>query len=124
MAKKLATGFLIRWLVSSLGLWIAEALLGNERLRISDSWEAVLMAGFLLAVVNMLLKPILIFLLIPALLLTLGLFMLVVNGLLVLIVGYLYEPLEVSGLGSAVITGIIITLVNFLVSQILEDFKK
>lgn len=116
--------FLIRWGVSSLGLWVAAALLGPEKLSVGGRWGAWLGAGFFLAVLNLLLKPLLVFLSIPALLLTLGLFMLVVNGFLIWLASIIYDPLEVNGFGTAVIAGIIVGLVNFLVTRILEDFSK
>jgi putative membrane protein len=117
------TRFLIRWLVSGLGLWIAAALLGSERLSVGGRWGAWIGAGFFLALVNMFLKPLLIFLSIPALLLTLGLFLLVVNGFMILVASWIYNPLYVKNLGVAIIAGIIVGLVNYLVTQILEDFK-
>jgi putative membrane protein len=116
--------FIVRWLVSSLGLWIAAALLGPERLSVGGRWGAWVGAGFFLAVVNMFLRPLLIFLSLPALLLTLGLFMLVVNGFLILLVSWIYDPLYVKSLGVAIVAGMILGLVNWLVSHILEDFKK
>lgn len=116
--------FLIRWAVSSLGLWIASAFLGPERLGVGGHWGAWIAAGFFLALINMLLKPLLVFLSIPALLLTLGLFMLVVNGFLILLASWIYNPLYVKNLGVAIIAGIIVGLVNFLVTHILEDFSK
>lgn len=115
--------FLIRWLVSSLGLWIAAVFLGSERLSVGGRWGAWIGAGFFLAIVNMLLKPLLVFLSIPALLLTLGLFMLVVNGFLILVASWIYSPLFVKNLGVAIIAGIIVGLVNFLVTHILEDIR-
>jgi len=116
--------FLIRWLVSSLGLWIAAALLGPDKLSVGGRWGAWIIAGFFLALVNMLLKPLLVFLSIPALLLTLGLFMLVVNGFMILVVSWIYSPLYVKNFGVAIVAGIMVGLVNFLVSRILEDFSK
>ncbi len=47
--------------------------------------------------------------------------MLVLNGFLVLLAHWLYHPLFVSSLGVAIIAGLIIGLVNFLVSKVLED---
>lgn len=120
--RTLLIHFAIRWLVSSLGLWIAAAILGSERLSVGDSWQTVLGAGFFLALVNMFLKPLLVFLSLPAILLTLGIFMLVVNGVLILIASWLYEPLFVKNFGVAVVAGIIVGLVNYLVTRILEDF--
>lgn len=118
------THFLIRWIVSSLGLWIAAAILGSSRLSVGGRWGAWIGAGFFLALVNMLLKPFLVFLSIPALLLSLGLFMLVVNGFLILLAGWIYNPLFVKNLGVAIIAGIIVGIVNFLVTRVLEDFSK
>jgi putative membrane protein len=115
--------FLVRWFVSSLGLWLAAAILGHERLNVSGHWVAWIITGFILALINMLLKPLLIFLSFPALLLTLGLFMLVVNGFLILLVHWIYPTFYVKSLGVAIVAGMILGLVNFLVSHILEDIN-
>lgn len=111
---------IVRWLVSSLGLWIAAALLGDERLSVGNRLSTVLLAGFVLALVNIFLKPILVILSLPAILLTLGLFMIVVNGLAVLIASKLYEPLHVKNLWWAMVAGMVIGLVNYLVTRIFE----
>ena len=121
MQRSFAAKFAIRWFVSSLGLYIASALLGADRLSVEGQWGTLIIAGLLLAIVNTALKPLLIVLSFPAIILSLGLFMLVVNGLVVLIASWLYSPLYVSGLGSAIIAGIIIGLVNYLVTRILEE---
>jgi len=113
--------FGLRWLVSTLGLWIAAALLGPERLSVNGSWSTLLIAGLVLALVNMVLKPILVILSIPAIILSVGLFMLVVNGFIVLIVSWLYDPLYVKNLGVAIIAGLVIGLVNFLTTRVLKE---
>lgn len=121
---KLLTSLLVRWGVSILGLWIAEALLGESRLYLGGSLSTLIITGLLLALVNMLLKPIIIFLSLPAILITLGLFMLVVNGLTITIVSWLYEPFFVDNLWVAILAGIILGLVNFLVSFVVKDLAK
>lgn len=113
--------FLVRWVVSGLGLWIASGILGPDRLSVGNTWGTVIGAGFFLALVNMAIKPILIILSFPAIILSLGLFMLVLNGFIILLVHWNYSPLYVSGLGVAIIAGIIVGLVNFLVTRVLED---
>jgi putative membrane protein len=123
MIRWILTRFLIRWFVSSLGLWIASGILGGNHLSLGSGWGTVLAAGFFLAIVNMALKPFLVFLSIPAIIISLGFFMLVVNGLMILIASWLYSPLKVHGLGSAILAGLIIGLVNYLVSRILKDIK-
>jgi putative membrane protein len=121
MVKSFLMRFGVRWVVSSLGLWIAAALLGSERLSMGSSWTTVVGAGFFLALVNMALKPLLIILSFPAIILSLGLFMLILNGFLVLLASWIYSPLYVKNLGVAIIAGIILGLVNYLASRILED---
>ena len=122
--KRFVTRFLVRWLVSSLGLWIAEAILGSSRLSVGTRWGTVVGAGFFLALVNMFLKPLLVVLSIPAILLSLGLFMLVVNGLMILIASWIYSPLFVENFWVAIAAGIIVGLVNFLVTRVLDDTIK
>ncbi len=111
----------VRWLVCSLGLWIAAALLGEQRLSFAHGLETVVIAGLILAVINFFIKPFIVFLSLPALLLTLGLFMVVINGLLVLFASWVYSPLHVKNLWTAIVAGMVIGLVNYLVTRILED---
>jgi putative membrane protein len=110
-----------RWAVTSLGLWMAIALLGSDRLSVEGNWATLLGASFFIALVNMVIRPILIILSFPAVVLSLGLFMLVINGFLILLVSKLYNPLFVKSFGVAVITGLIIGFVNFAITKIIED---
>jgi putative membrane protein len=121
MHKTWAARFGLRWLVSSLGLYVAAALLGGDRLSVDGSWWTVIIAGLFLALVNMAIKPLLVILSFPAIILSLGLFMLVLNGFLILIASWIYPSLYVKNLGVAIIAGVIIGIVNYLVTRILED---
>jgi putative membrane protein len=112
--------FLIRWLVCSLGLWIAAGLLSNS-INYNNGVEVVVIAGLLLAIINTILKPILVIFSLPAIVLTLGLFMIIINGLTVFIVSKLYTPLHVTNFWAAIFAGMVIGLVNYLVSAILKD---
>lgn len=112
--------FLVRWGVCSLGLWIAAAIL-DDKLTYDNSVWVLIVAGLILAIVNSIIKPILVLFTLPAVMLTLGLFMLVINALTVMLTAWLYGPLDVSGFWSAMLAGLIIGVVNFLVSVILED---
>ena len=111
--------FLLRWLVSSLGLWIAAGLLSNS-INYQDRLGVIIIAGLILAVVNAIIRPIVVILSLPAILLTLGLFMIIINGLMVFLVSKLYDPLEITNFWAAILAGMIIGLVNYLVTAILE----
>ncbi len=117
------TKFFLRWVVCGLGLWVSAGILGPERMSVGNGFWSLAIAGLVLAAINILLKPILVFLALPVILISLGLFMIVVNGLIVLITSHLYSQLYVKNLGVAMIAGLIIGLVNYLVTRILEDAK-
>jgi len=115
--------FMVRWGVSVLGLWIAAELLGSDSISFGGQAGAILISGLVLAVVNTVVRPIIVLFTLPAVLLTLGIFMVFINGFIIVIAAWLYGPLEVAGYGIAIITGIVIGLVNWLVSALLEDNK-
>jgi len=111
---------LLRWFVCSLGLWVAAGLL-NGSVSYNDHIGVVIIAGLILAAINAIIRPIIVLASVPAILLTLGLFMLVINGLTVYLASVLYSQLQISNFGVAILTGIIIGLVNYLVTAILEE---
>ena len=115
--------FLTRWLVCSLGLWIAAGLLGSS-ITYDSKLRVIIIAGLILAIINVFLKPFLIIFSLPAILFSLGLFMVIINGLTVYIASKLYGPLHITNFWAAVFAGMVIGLVNYLVTAILEERRK
>lgn len=113
--------FLLRWALNSCGLWIAVRILGDgysdEALN-AGFWVFVL-AGLIFSIVNAVLRPVLIILSLPAILLTLGLFTLVVNGVMVYISLALTPGIHMT-FWYSILTGIVLSLVNYIVSSALE----
>ena len=118
--KRPFTRFLVRWFVCALGLWIAAGFLG-ERVSYNSRVGVIVVSGLILAIVNVIIKPIVVILSLPAILFSLGLFMIVINGLMVMLVSKLYTPLHVTNFGAAMLAGMVIGLVNYLVTTILEE---
>jgi len=113
--------FLFRWVLNSFGLWIAVRLFGNDFSGSTASatmWQ-FLMAGLIFSIVNSILRPITVILSLPAILLTLGLFILVVNGLMVY-VSLLLAPGISMSFAESILAGILLSLVNYIVSASLE----
>jgi putative membrane protein len=115
--------FLTRWLVCGLGLWIAAGFLSNS-ITYDNRLRDIVVAGLILAIINVIVRPVLIIFALPAILFTLGLFMIIINGLTVFLVSKLYHPLHITNFWAAVFAGMVIGLVNYLVTAILEDVKK
>jgi putative membrane protein len=112
--------FAIRWLVCSLGLWIAAGLLGSG-ITYENRFRVIVVAGLVLAIINVVIRPIIVLLSLPAILLSLGLFMIIVNGFMVFLASKLYSGLHVTNFWAAIFAGVVIGLVNYLVTAILED---
>src|ERR1700712_450448 len=93
--------FLLRWFVCGLGLWVAAGLLSNS-VSYDSRFTVIIIAGLILAIINAILKPVLVLLSLPVILLTLGLFMLVVNGLTVYIASILYKPFHITNFWAAI----------------------
>ncbi|HSX35625.1 MAG TPA: phage holin family protein [Patescibacteria group bacterium] len=124
MKHGLVYRFLVRWFVCSLGLWVAAGLLSSHVSISSPTgsrfWQIVV-AGLILAMINAIIRPAIVLLSLPAILLTLGLFMVVVNGLTIWLASWLYSPLQITNFWGAILAGVIIGLVNYLVTAILEN---
>lgn len=113
--------FALRWILNTIGIWVAVRLLGVSPAS-PDTTAMVstfVIAGLIFSIVNSVLKPIITILALPAILLTLGLFTLVVNGLMVYISLALAPNLSIS-FGDAIIAGIVLSLVNYIVSNALD----
>jgi putative membrane protein len=108
------TGFLIRWAVSALSLWVAQAIVPGIRISgASTLWIAALLLGFVNAVV----RPALVFFTLPITVLTLGLFLLVINAAMLGLVAAMLERFTISGFWPALLGAIVVSLVSWLVSS-------
>lgn len=115
--------FLVRWLVCTLGLYVAASFL-SDKISYGDQLRSVLFAGFILAVINTFIRPLLVILSLPAIVLSLGLFMVIINGATVYLASWLYKPLHVTNFWAAIFAGIMIGLINYLVSIILKELRE
>lgn len=119
--KKEFSLFVLRWILNSFGLWVAVRIFGTgySDAELGASTWVFLSAGLIFSIINAVLRPIVIILSLPAILVTLGLFTIVVNGLMVYISLKLAPGLHMTFMYS-IITGIVLSLVNYIVSSVLE----
>lgn len=113
--------FLLRWLLNSFGLWLAVRLFGTgyDIESIDAGIGGFLIAGLIFSIVNSVLRPVIIVLSLPAILVTLGLFTFIVNGLMVYISLFLAPGLQMT-FWHSVLTGIVLSLINYIVSSVVE----
>ena len=106
-------GFLLRSLITILGLWLASELLGGVSISGTGTF---IVAALLLGFVNAIVRPVLFFLTLPLTVLTLGLFILVLNGLMFAVVAGLLPGFAVAGFGSAILGAVIVSLTSIVAS--------
>jgi putative membrane protein len=106
---------LVVWLVNTLALAAVAYLMPSITIR---SPGAALAAALLLALVNSVVRPVLVLLTLPVTVLTLGLFIFVINGLLFWGVSALVPGFEVAGFWSAVFAAIIFSLISWLLAAL------
>jgi putative membrane protein len=107
------TGFLIRWAISALGLWLADRLLGGIAF---DSTSTLLGAALLLGIVNAIVRPIAVLLTFPFTLVTLGLFLLVINAAMLGLVAALLDGFHIASFWSALGGWLIVSITSWFAS--------
>lgn len=80
---------------------------------ISGVWAALWLAIFL-ALVNVILKPLLILITLPINVLTLGLFTFVINALLVLLSATVIKGFEVQGFWAAILFSVLLSVISYI----------
>jgi len=106
---------LINIIISGIGVFLAAYLLPG--VRVSDFGTA-LVAALFLALVNAVLKPILVFFTLPATIFTLGLFTFVINAFLVLLVAKFVEGFSVDGFLWALIFSFILSFITSVLNTV------
>ena len=85
-----------------------------------DLWY-LLIAGLVLGLINLVVKPIVSFFSFPLILVTLGLFYLVINGAMLYLADYFLDGLRVEGCLPAILGGVVIAACNWLVRAFTKD---
>lgn len=113
-------GILLQLAVAGLAVLFTAYLLPG--ISVDDFLTGIVIAA-LLALLNLTIKPVLIFLTIPITLITLGLFLLAINAFLVIIASSIIPGFTVDGFWWALLFSLILSLVNSLLGISLGEGK-
>ena len=113
--------WIIRLLLNALAVVLAAYLLPGVDV---DDYGTALLVALILAIVNVIVKPILVVLTIPITIMTLGLFLLVINALLILFVDNLISGFEVRGFWWALLFSVILSVFNSLFNDLAGREKR
>ena len=125
MVKRQMLSFLLRWLVSTVAMYICINFFGSfregsEAMR-SSFWLYVA-AGLIFSVINTVVKPVATIIALPMIFLTLGLFTVLVNAAMVGLTIWILPDVQMT-LGGAICSCLLISLINFLVNLAMPDVE-
>lgn len=111
--------FLLKLLLTAVAVIVLANILPGVRV---DSYGTAIIVAVTIAILNMFVRPILVVFTLPVTILTLGLFLFIINALIILLAGKLVTGFYVSGLLSAMVFSILLSLFrSFLFSQLKEE---
>lgn len=85
-----------------------------------DSFLSAVIVAAVLALLNLIVKPILVLFTLPVTILTLGLFLLVINALIILLCDYLIGGFSVDGFWYALLFSVLLSIVQSISNSMLD----
>jgi putative membrane protein len=106
---------LVQWGINVLALIVADWAFSGFTI---ERWGPLLLAGAVLGLANVFLKPLLTFIALPLILLTFGIAYFFVNVVMLLFTEWVVPDFSIDGFWTYVGATIVIWLVNWIVSQV------
>lgn len=104
---------IIQWLILSLAVMITAWIVPGI---VVTNFATAMVAGVVIALINIFIKPAILMLLLPVNILTLGISVLVVNALLLMFVAHLVPGVTINNFWSAFIGAIVLSLLTLAIS--------
>lgn len=104
-------GLLIRLAIGAAGLWIASRLVPGMSI---EGTRTLVLAAFLLGLVNAIVRPLAVVLTFPITIVTLGLFLLIVNAGMLALVAALLDGFQLADFGSALWGSLVVSLTSWV----------
>ncbi len=105
-------GFVISLLSNSIALWLAQRFVPG--FVVVGGLKSYLIAGILLGILNLVVRPILKIISLPLMILTLGLFNIVINAILLVIVAHVTHYIVIESLQALLLATLLVGIVNLI----------
>jgi putative membrane protein len=108
-----------RWLIITVAILIASKLVPG----INVDLNTAVIAACVLGLINVFIRPVLVFLTLPLSVITLGVFYFFINALLLMLVAHIVPGFKVDGFFSAFLGSLIISFVSWLANSFITTHK-
>lgn len=113
--------FLIKLLISTLAIMLTAWLLPGIHI---DTFTTALCVALVLALLNILVKPLIVLVTLPVTLLTLGLFLLFINAFIIKLAGNLVDGFYVAGYLHALLFSIALSVITYIMERLGSNPKQ
>lgn len=109
---------LVRWILFALAIvFVAWLVPGIE----VENFQSAMLVTVIIALINIFIRPLIVFITLPINILTLGIFTLVINTLLLMLAGYLAPGVDVEGFLSAFIGSVVLAFLGLIINMVTID---
>ena len=109
---------LVRWILFALAIiFVAWLVPGIE----VENFQSAMLVTVIIALINIFIRPLIVFITLPINILTLGIFTLVINALLLMLAGYLAPGVDVEGFLSAFIGSVVLAFLGLIINVVTID---
>jgi|SRR5208282_3504401 putative membrane protein len=109
-----------RWLIITVAILLASQFVPGIRV---DTLSTAVIAACVLGLINIFVRPVLVFLTLPLSVLTLGLFYFFINALLLMLVAHIVPGFKIENFFSAFLGSLVISFVSWLANSFISHHK-
>jgi putative membrane protein len=113
--------FILRLVLSAIAVVVIAKLLPGVGL---DNYTTALIVAAVLAILNVLVKPILVIFTLPITIVTFGLFLLIINAIIILLADKMIDGFSVASLWTAILFSILLSILQSILYGLLKEDKK
>lgn len=113
--------FILRLVLSAIAVVLIAKLLPGVGL---DNYTTALIVAAVLAILNVLVKPILVIFTLPITVVTFGLFLLIINAIIILLADKMIDGFSVASLWTAILFSILLSILQSILYGLLKEDKK
>jgi putative membrane protein len=113
--------FIIKLLITAAIAYGLSSILTGVHI---EDYKTAIIFALVLAVLNLIVKPILIILTLPITIITLGLFLFVINALIIIIADKFIDGIKIDGFFWALIFSLVLSILSSAVNSMLKEDKE
>ncbi len=106
---------ILKWVLFALAIMLTGWLIPGIMV---ENFPAALLAAFVMALINVFIKPFLLIITLPVNILTLGIFTFILNTLLFMLMGYFVPGIEIEGFLAALLGSLMLAFLGGIIFQI------